>query len=176
MIPKGIQMDLTLYSKSDSERCRIENVLRLIPATGGASALDVGTRDGYFSKILAEKYDSVIALDLKKPSIDVKNVRCVQGNVTCLQYEDNSFDLVLCTEVLEHIPQNLLEKACAELSRVSKKYLLIGVPYKQDIRLGRTTCCECGRRNPPWGHVSTFDENRLKELFSEFHLLFLHYP
>lgn len=34
----------------------------------------------------------------------------------------------------------------------------------QDIRIGRTTCGNCGAHNPPWGHVNSFDERRLAEL------------
>jgi hypothetical protein len=61
-----------------------------------------------------------------------------------------------------------LGQACSELGRVAKDYLLIGVPYKQDIRVGRTTCSACGKENPPWGHVNSFDENRLLGMFPGF--------
>ena len=49
--------------------------------------------------------------------------------------------------------------------RISNKYLLIGVPYKQDIRVGKTTCSKCSRINPPWGHVNIFSKSKLLELF-----------
>ena len=49
---------------------------------------------------------------------------------------------------------------------MTRGHLLIGVPYKQDTRVGRTTCSACGAINPPWGHVSCFDEARLRKLFS----------
>jgi hypothetical protein len=65
--------------------------------------------------------------------------------------------------VLEHIPD--LEQAAQEIVRVSRHEVIIGVPYKQDVRLGRTTCHFCGRSNPPWGHINTFDERRLHTLF-----------
>mgnify|MGYP006388888831 FL=1 len=48
---------------------------------------------------------------------------------------------------------------------MASKEILIGVPYKQDIRVGRTTCYTCGKKNPPWGHVNSFDEQRIVELF-----------
>jgi hypothetical protein len=41
------------------------------------------------------------------------------------------------------------------------------VPYKQDLRSHRTTCRMCGAYNPPWGHVNSFDEVRLRTLFSD---------
>jgi ubiquinone/menaquinone biosynthesis C-methylase UbiE len=99
-------------------------------ASSGQNALDIGARDGHFSKLLTEYFRPVFALDLEKPSIKHKNVECVQGDVTNLDFPDNQFDFVFCAEVLEHIPTNLLEKACFDLSRVSKQYLLIGVPYR----------------------------------------------
>jgi len=43
---------------------------------------------------------------------------------------------------------------------------VIGVPYRQDTRLFRTTCRQCGARNPPWGHVNSFDQERLQQLFA----------
>ncbi len=160
-------MNLAQYRESDSEVKRTADLMRLIP-TGGNTALDIGARDGHFSKLLTEQYKSITALDLETPAIFHKNIRCVQGDVTNLEFRDDSFDLVLCAEVLEHIPSQLLDKACSELSRVAKEYLLIGTPYNQDIRVGRTTCFTCGKKNPPYGHVNSFDERRLAKLFPKF--------
>jgi len=160
-------MDLTQYSEDYSVISRTNDLLRLIP-NGGNAVLDIGARDGHFSKLLTEKYKSVTALDLEEPSISHQNIQCVKGDVTSLDFEDNYFDLVFCAEVLEHIPPSLLDQACSEISRVSNEYLLIGVPYKQDIRVGRTTCYSCGKKNPPWGHVNSFDEQRLAKLFPKF--------
>ncbi|MEO8523682.1 MAG: class I SAM-dependent methyltransferase [Caldimonas sp.] len=156
---------MTSYRETESEQKRIADVLRLTPA-GGKRALDVGARDGYLSKLLAEHVETVSALDLEEPRISHPRVVCVKGDATELAFDDDSFDLVVCTEVLEHIPPELLEKACSELARVSKKHVLVGVPYKQDIRVGRATCTSCGTINPPWGHVNAFDEPRLRALFN----------
>lgn len=160
-------MDLTDYRNSESEQARISDLMRLTPA-GGTSALDIGARDGYLSKLLAQRFERVTALDLTKPIFEFPRVQCVQGDITALQLADASFDLVFCAEVLEHIPPMMLETACRELARVAKTHVLIGVPYKQDIRLGRTTCANCGGINPPWGHVNSFDEQRLAKLFPGF--------
>lgn len=157
-------MDLTEYRNSPREQERVADLMKLLPE-GIQSALDIGARDGFLSKLLAERVDRVTALDLEQPVIDDDRIDCVSGDITALRFPDASFDLVFCAEVLEHIPTNLLHKACSELSRASNRYVLIGVPYRQDIRVGRTTCGACGRKNPPWGHVSSFDESRLRSLF-----------
>src|SRR5262249_53908517 len=65
---------------------------------------------------------------------------------------------------LEHVPN--VQAAAREISRVVGHEALIGVPYRQDTRVGRTTCSDCGRVSPPWGHVNQFDEPKLRNLFS----------
>jgi len=157
-------MDLTEYRKSESETHRTNDLEEMFPKNGNI-ALDIGARDGHFSKILAKYFKKVLALDLSKPSISYEKVECVKGDIKKLSYSDDSFDFVFCSEVLEHIPVNQLKKACNELSRVTSNQLLIGVPYKQDIRVGRTKCLSCGKNNPPWGHVNSFDEKKLANLF-----------
>lgn len=157
-------MNLTAYRHSEREQARTNDLLALMP-DAGRLALDVGARDGHLSKLLAERFDTVVALDLSRPAIDHPRVAPVQGDACRLPFADGTFDLVTCCEVLEHIPPHLLSSACDEIVRVARASVVIGVPFKQDIRFGRTTCQRCGRTNPPWGHVNSFDEQRLRHLF-----------
>ena len=46
-----------------------------------------------------------------------------------LPFEDNSFDVVLASEILEHLPWESVDSALAELRRVSKKYVIISIPH-----------------------------------------------
>lgn len=46
-----------------------------------------------------------------------------------LSCEDETFDLVIACEVLEHIPWKDFNKAISELFRVSKKNVIISIPY-----------------------------------------------
>jgi hypothetical protein len=158
--------DFATHRNALRERERIRNLIDLIPK-GGASVLDAGARDGRVSIPLADHFEIVTALDQRRPAVRHRKVIPVQGDITSLKFPDNSFDCVVCTEVLEHIPERLLGKACSELQRVAKRHLLIGVPYRQDLRVSRTTCYLCGRKNPPWGHVNAFDGQRLKDLFPD---------
>jgi hypothetical protein len=162
--PERSATDLTGYRNGDREKERIASLLSLLPRLI-ESALDVGARDGHVSRLLAERFPRVTALDLERPSIDHERIVCVRGDVRAMELPAASAELVLCTEVLEHIPAWQLSNACGELSRVSSRYVLVGVPYKQDTRVGRTTCGSCGEINPPWGHVNCFDEDRLRQLF-----------
>jgi SAM-dependent methyltransferase len=152
------------YRKSPDEIARTANLMAIVPKSL-STVLDIGARDGHFSQLLREHFESVTALDLTMPQFYFDRVLPVQGDVTNLQFPDNSFDVVFCAEVLEHIPA--LEKACSEIARVARHAVVIGVPYRQDTRLGRATCNHCSKINPPWGHVNTFDENKVSRLFPE---------
>jgi SAM-dependent methyltransferase len=136
--------------------------MRLVPKNR-QSVLDIGARDGHFSKLLAQYFPRVVALDLEKPAFRHPGVETVAGDATRLQFPDNAFDCVFCAEVLEHIPA--LEQACREIARVARHEIIIGVPYRQNTDLDRTTCRNCGKTCPPWGHVNSFDEFKIRRLF-----------
>ena len=153
-------MDLTQYRGSQIEQLRASSLLGLTPLSGKI-AIDIGARDGHFSRLLANRFEQVVALDLENPAIEHPRVQCLQGDAAQLPFSDGYADFIFCAEVLEHIPLPKLKMACHEIQRVANSKILIGVPYKQDIRLGRTTCYTCGAKNLPWGHVNTFDKNYL---------------
>ena len=157
-------MDLQAYRQRDSELERIRKLMDIIPHDR-ASVLDIGARDGYVTRLLSKYYGVTIALDLQQiPASMDEFYRCV-CNVTCLAFKDGAVDTIVCTEVLEHIQPDHLRATCQEMIRVAKRDLIIGVPYRQDIRVGKTTCRNCRQINPPWGHVNRFDEGLLKDLF-----------
>lgn len=155
-----------LETRQDAqEQEREASLLALIPQHGD-EALDIGARDCYYYGLLADRFAHVVALDLEQPQSSDPRITTIAGNITALDFDDRSFDAVLCAEVLEHIPPSLLETAAHELARVTRGSLVIGVPFEQDLRVARTTCRNCGAKNPPWGHVNSFDLDRLKTLFA----------
>src|SRR5690349_20412341 len=124
------------------ERARTDDIVRLVPRNR-RSSLDVGASDGHFSKLFAGYFSEVTALDLTEPTFRYSGVTTVAGNVTKLDFPDESFDCVFCAEVLEHVAD--VATACSELARVAKHELIIGVPFREDIRVGRMTCRSCGK-------------------------------
>jgi len=56
-----------------------------------------------------------------------------------LSFDDSSYDVVLCSQVLEHLPWEDVNKALQELYRVSKRKVIISVPYSSlQINFGFT--------------------------------------
>jgi ubiquinone/menaquinone biosynthesis C-methylase UbiE len=81
------------------------------------------------------------------------------ADVTRLPFADASFDIVICSEVLEHIHDH--RRAMAELARVLEPSgdLIISVPRRWPERL----CWALSReyRNTPGGHIRIYRRRRL---------------
>jgi ubiquinone/menaquinone biosynthesis C-methylase UbiE len=63
------------------------------------------------------------------------NLKITTGDIYKLPFKSNSFDLVVCTEVLERLENP--KKAYRELLRVSKKYVLLSVPNEPFFTIQR---------------------------------------
>lgn len=155
--------DLAGRRASKREQLRIADLMSLTPP--GDRVLEIGARDCYLSRRLTGLYREVVALDLRRPEVGEPGIVPVEGDATDLSFGDGAFDTVFCTEVLEHIPPEKLARACGEIERTSSRYVVIGVPYRQDLRADRTLCRRCGAVNPPTGHLNRFDCRRLEALF-----------
>jgi SAM-dependent methyltransferase len=153
---------------SDKEKVRFASVAERIPADVD-SILEVGCGDGRLSQTLpacrlAFTDISLNALQhFRRPHADR-----VQGSAATLPFADRSFDMVLCSEVLEHLPDGVFEAAVSEMSRLSRRYLLITVPYREVLRSEWCLCPNCGRSFHPYGHLRRFTESRLMALSSDF--------
>lgn len=83
--------------------------------------LDAGAGMGYFSRNLVRWGARVTAMDMGTALLGKVQEKCtvdaVVGSVLDLPFEDLSFDLVLCTEVIEHSTNP--QRAVMELCRVT---------------------------------------------------------
>lgn len=75
--------------------------------------LHVAPEQAFYRRFKKNPHWDYVTTDLYSPLADVKADLCN------LPFEDNSFDLVLCNHVLEHIPDDI--KAMNELFRIMKK-------------------------------------------------------
>jgi len=95
--------------------------------------LDVGCGEGFTLERLhkAKLGDKLVGIDFLNTAVEIgkkerSHLDLQEGSIFDIKFKENSFDLVICSEVLEHIENP--EKGFKELVRVSSKYVLLSVP------------------------------------------------
>lgn len=73
--------------------------LRLVPPGHGGAALDVGCRDGHQTRWLERRGYEVTSIDVES---NFPGARVVDANAP-LPFEDDQFDLIWSSEVIEHL-------------------------------------------------------------------------
>lgn len=107
----------------------IETIKPLKPG----SILDVGAGEGFvLERLRKEKIGNKLegieymdeAIELGKKTNPLVKIK--KGDIYKLPYKDNTFDVIICTEVLEHLEDP--KAALKELKRVTAKHLILSVP------------------------------------------------
>jgi len=103
--------------------------------------LEVGCGEGIVLASLAARLPGTRfdGLELDEMALEQARVRCpgaklVRGDACELPFGDQSFDLVVCLEVLEHLPEPA--RALRELRRVARGGCLLSVPHEPFFRVG----------------------------------------
>jgi hypothetical protein len=82
--------------------------------------LIIGAGNGYeVVYMLKQGFNSTYSLDIYVPPVDYLKGHMVQGYAQHLPFIDKSFDLVICCETMEHIPEELTDKVLLEAKRVA---------------------------------------------------------
>lgn len=108
------------------------------PLCRGGMVLDVGCGSGALSFLNAGQAKKVIAFDISRQAIEnarkiqkmlgIKNISFGAGDAQDIKFPDETFDVVLHSEVLEHLQEP--EAALREAARVVRRhgYLILSTP------------------------------------------------
>lgn len=120
---------LAIYTTPDVEVQRQEfiNEIKLLP---GEKVLDVGSGPGFLARSIKDKVGkqglvhgvdvSEFMLNIAKSKSDEKDgIKFSYGDAKDLQFHNESFDTITCTQVLEYL--NDVDKALKEFNRVLRK-------------------------------------------------------
>jgi ubiquinone/menaquinone biosynthesis C-methylase UbiE len=153
---KRLTMVVDLLKRVDKPRNQIETVF-----------LDVGCGDGTYEVALEKNFSYLVGLDVTRQNLrnaeqavnDEGKVDFVLADVEHLPFKDMSTDVVLCSEVLEHV--NDPSEALSELSRVSKHALVVTVPILNVLRRVRVIqcCTKLDRIESDIGHVNMHERS-----------------
>lgn len=109
----------------------IDSMLRV---QKGEKILDIGSGSGYLAEVIASENNLIFCLDISLDNLlTVKKgkrgtIQLVNATAEMLPFRSESFDKILCAEVLEHISED--DKALGEIARMLKPggVLVVTVP------------------------------------------------
>ena len=128
--------------------------IEMMAKTNGNPLLDVGCGEGLSIQNISRKKQEfrTYGMDLSFLAVQLakklhNQSMFIQGNVINLPFKDESFQLVICLEVLEHLEKP--EQGLRELSRVSGSYILISVPNEPYFQIANLIR---GKNISRWGN------------------------
>jgi len=148
---------------------RLERISKLISCQTGQKILDAGCGEGHLIKRLhADNKNSLYCgIDRSEVALEKAMQRCpdaefYNGDITRTHFSDNSFDFVICTEVLEHIFG--YKTAIQELKRILKinGHLIITFPNETLWSFGRFLLGRRPIKVPD--HVNSFIPRKISSL------------
>jgi ubiquinone/menaquinone biosynthesis C-methylase UbiE len=106
----------------------------------GINCLDIGGSAGFVAKLLSKRAARVTIIDIDKNALNIgkkincaKNIKYQLADAMNLPFKDNTFDLIICNQVYEHVPS--AERLISEIYRVLNEegICYFGAVNKYDI-------------------------------------------
>jgi ubiquinone/menaquinone biosynthesis C-methylase UbiE len=114
------------------EQRKFKAILSMIPDKNYDDVLDIGCSTGILTqKLYNLKIKNLTGIDISETAInkasDFKPIKFEIGSLPSLKYNDDSFDLVVCSDVLWYFDKVNIEKSLIEIKRILKEdgYILI---------------------------------------------------
>ncbi|MFZ5573399.1 MAG: class I SAM-dependent methyltransferase [Thermodesulfobacteriota bacterium] len=134
------------------------------------SVLDVGAYYGDFLKMAAKNGREISGTEINQKRVDLANsilakncVRLDFRNGKLSSFQEDDVDNTVCTEVIEHVPDD--RSALKELCRVTRKKVIVTVPFKETIN--KVLCVHCSQYTPYSGHLHTYDFATIENMVPE---------
>ncbi|MCL4396937.1 class I SAM-dependent methyltransferase [Candidatus Parvarchaeota archaeon] len=102
------------------------NIVDFLEIKNGYSIIDIGGRDGFFSKKMLEKTNDVSVLDLNDMYFDElkqAGIKTIKADIC--DYSSGSFDLVFMSNVYHDLVQECGNKALKNINKIAKRYIAI---------------------------------------------------
>ncbi|MCI1958146.1 MAG: class I SAM-dependent methyltransferase [Clostridia bacterium] len=150
------------------------SIKKMLALTEYTNILEAGCGEGYVSNFVYSNGSSVKmdAFDISERVINdakknFKGINFYTGSIYEINKPDNNYDLVICSEVMEHM--DTPDRAFKELTRVCKNYLLISVPNEPIWRILNVCRLKYIKDfgNTP-GHINHWSKNDFVNMCSKY--------
>jgi SAM-dependent methyltransferase len=135
----------------------------------GARTLNIGVGSGQFERIAELAGQRVLSLDPDAASLKAAHgadAHAAAGLIQALPFIDEVFDVVVASEVVEHLGDDILSAGLAEIHRVLKPggVFLGTVPFQEDLLASEVVCPHCGNVFHKVGHVRSYGFQSMREV------------
>lgn len=160
-----MSQDKRLYGRAEiwdqplqaGQRNLLQAIMDFWP-TGVGSVLDVGCGDGKLtSRLKALGPLTLVGLDSSPQALSRLPFDSVLGDAQALPFASSSFDLVMSTDALEHMPDAQQAAAWQELFRVAGKVVMVAVPFREQLLDATARCAACGHAYHVNWHQRSYD-------------------
>jgi SAM-dependent methyltransferase len=137
------------------------------------SLLNIGVGDGYLEHTALARGWKVQTVDPDAPAIARISQAGSEGHVgsiDALPQSDSTLDVVIATEVIEHLPLSVAASGVREIARVLKPggWFLGTVPHAEDLKVSTDICPKCGEVFHRWGHQRSLSIADVREMLTGF--------
>lgn len=154
-------------------RPRLDFLIRRIArlAKNTPKVLNIGVGDGYFERCAKSRGWHIQSLDPNEQAISRlrgEGIDAQVGTLEKLPHASESLDVVVVSEVLEHLTDEQRDVGIEEIFRVMKSGgLIIGtVPHAENLIDQQSVCPRCGHLFHRWGHQRSFTLAEMREILS----------
>lgn len=149
----------------DGAKPRLDYIVKQISKKAKCSypiILNIGVGNGYLEQLILKRGWEIYSLDPDEGTIKnviSKGIKGFKGYIEQMPFNDESFDFVIASEVLEHLNDSQRSLGFIEVARVLKPsgWFIGTVPYCENLLENRVICPKCGEIFHRWGHYKSFD-------------------
>ena len=154
----------------DGSRARLQLLISRIEPS--QVVLNIGCGTGIFENLALERKIDIHSLDPSDRSIGQLREalhlgdKAKVGYIDQLPFPDAHFDVVVASEVLEHLTPAVTKEGLEEIGRVLKPggRIFGTVPSREELRAQTAVCPCCGKKFHKWGHEQSFDPETMERL------------
>jgi len=138
----------------------------------GEKVLNIGVGGGIFEAIAITKGIDIYSLDPNNEAVEKLKTRFNLGDKAkvgqCqeIPFADETFDVIVMSEVIEHLSLDIIKNTLEEVSRTLKNNgRFIGtVPARENLDANMVICPDCGHKFHRWGHQQSFNIEKIRAL------------
>lgn len=131
----SVKYDDKFYKKRRSKHRAARKYMKSLIDMFGPfeSALDLGAGDGFCAHVLAETGTEAHMVELSEAVLPYafKDTHCRIHDLTEPLYYGRTFDLVMCVEVAEHLPESAADTLCDTIARHVGRVLIFTAAHQK---------------------------------------------